>query len=165
MKTIKVQPLTMEEFAPFGFFTNLVDPTGVALGDEACQFHPDLLRMITKPCEELAFSVCHIKYLDQKLVTNLEYHTHTGEALLPLDGDIYLHVAPPTNGVPRIDLTKAFLVPKGTLVVLKTATWHNAPLAAQPGEMNVMVVLPERVYMNDCVVIPLSEEEQFIVEA
>lgn len=165
MKTIKAQPLTIEDFAPFGTFVNLLDPKGFSIGDEFSQFYPDFVRMTTKPGEELAFSVSHVKYRETNLVDAVEYHTHTGEALLPMDGDMLLHVAPPTNGVVRVDLTNAFYVPKGTLVVLKTAAWHSAPLAAQPGEMNVMILLPERVYMNDCIVVPLEEKDQFVVEA
>ena len=164
MKTIKAQPLSVEAFAPYGTYVDTLHPKGFSIGGEFSQFYPDFARMTTKPGEELAFSVSHIKYMDKKVVDNVEYHTHTGEALLPMDGDMLLHVAPPTKGVPRPDLTEAFLVPKGTVVILKTAAWHGAPLAAQPGEMNVMILLPERVYMNDCIVHQLEEKDQFIVE-
>ena len=51
--------------------------------------------------------------------------------ILPLNDDMILHVAPASAGTPVPELTKAFIVPKGTLVKINTAIWHLAPLRGQ----------------------------------
>ena len=43
MKTVKVQPLTNEAFAPFGQFYAMTEPQGYALCGEIHQFFPDRL--------------------------------------------------------------------------------------------------------------------------
>ena len=44
--------------------------------------------------------------------------------ILPLNDDMILHVAPASAGTPVGQLSKAFLVPKHTLVKINTAIWH-----------------------------------------
>jgi ureidoglycolate lyase len=53
-----------------------------------------------------------------------------------------------------------FGIPRGTLVVLRPGVWHHAPFTIDGKPANVLVVLPERTYANDCVVVELSAEEQ-----
>ena len=43
MKTIKAQPITHENFAPFGQFYNYATPEGYAICGELHQFFPDRL--------------------------------------------------------------------------------------------------------------------------
>ena len=94
------------------------------------------------------------------IVTAAEYHNTTAEILLPLDGDIVIHVAPPSNK-PVPELTEAFYVPKGTMVKLNTGVWHLAPFAMDLDEVHVLIALPERIYFNDCIVVDY-EKEQYI---
>lgn len=56
-----------------------------------------------------------------------EYHNTCAEAMLPLDGDAYIHVAPagPAGHVPY-DEVEVFRVPKGTMVTLRPGVWHHA---------------------------------------
>jgi ureidoglycolate lyase len=97
-------------------------------------------------------------------VTQIEYHTTTCEMILPLNDDMILHVAQPSAGKPITDQTKAFLVPKNTLVKMNACVWHLAPLPANANELCAMIILPECTYMNDCKVVDLKEDEQFIIE-
>jgi ureidoglycolate lyase len=91
----------------------------------------------------------------------MEYHTFTGEGILPLDGDIYVHLAPPTpKGVIPMDKVEAFFVPKGTLLSIRMGVWHGAPFAAGSEPVNVMCVLPERTYANDGYFHMVPEDEQ-----
>jgi len=88
------------------------------------------------------------------LIDTCEFHTSTSEGILPLDGDIFLHVGPvtPDDQVPLADL-EVFFVPKGTFVVLKPGIWHHAPFAAEKGRtVNTQILLPPRTYANDCIV-------------
>jgi ureidoglycolate lyase len=73
-------------------------------------------------------------------------------------------VGPASNGIPVTGLTKAFLVKQWTLVKIKSAIWHLAPLPADVNELSAMIILPECTYINDCKVVDLKEEEQFLIE-
>jgi ureidoglycolate lyase len=84
---------------------------------------------------------------------------------MPLDGDMSFFVAPATPAGEQFptDEVRVFYVPKHTAIVLRPGVWHHAPFAVTPGELNVLVTLPERTYVNDCVVskIPLNDQLHF----
>ena len=159
MKQIKVQPLTREEFAPFGEFYTMTEPTGYPLCGAIHKFYPD--RMTTACQGRLAFSPLVVTKPEKMIITQQEYHTSTEELLMPLDDDMILHVAPASAGTPVTEYAKVFLVPKNTLVKLKTAIWHLAPLPANNDTLTTMIILPECIYCNDCTVVDLPEDQQF----
>lgn len=159
MKTVKVQPLTHEEFAPFGTFYNMANPDGYALCGELHCFYPD--RVTADSNHRVGFSPITVKKPEKMIVTQQEYHTTTWEMILPLDDDMILHCAPASAGAVVTDLVKAFLVPKNTLVKMNAAIWHLAPLPANNDKLTAMIILPECTYANDCTVVDLKEDEQF----
>lgn len=159
MRKIKVQPLTHEAFAPFGQFYSMEQPQGYALCGELHQFFPD--RVVADSNHRIAYSPMFVKKPETMVITQQEYHTTTWEMILPLNDDMIIHVAPASAGVPVADLAQAFLVPKHTLVKLNTAIWHLAPLPVSKEQLAVMIILPERIYANDCTVVDLPEEQQF----
>ena len=163
MKKIKLEALTKEAFAPFGEYYTVSSPEGYALCGELHRFYPD--RLTTAANGLLAFSPILVKKPDEMLVTAIEYHTTTAELILPLNDDMILHVAPPSAGKPLPEYTRAFLVPKNTLVKMMPCVWHLAPLPANADELCAMIILPSCTYMNDCTVVELKEDEQFIIEA
>ena len=68
-----------------------------------------------------------------------------------------VHVAPAGKD-PVPELTEAFLVPKGTMVLLNTGVWHLSAIPVNKETAHVLIVLPERTYFNDCVVVEYPEE-------
>jgi ureidoglycolate hydrolase len=162
MRKIKVEPLTREAFAPFGEYYAMTAPEGYSLNGELHRFFPD--RLTESYNNRLAFSPILVKKPEKMLITQLEYHTTTPEMILPLNGDMIIHVAPASNGTPVTDFTRAFLVKQGTLVKIRSAIWHLAPLPAEVEELSAMIILPECTYCNDCKVVDLKEEEQFLIE-
>ena len=162
MRTIKVQPLTKEAFAEFGQFYTMTAPEGYSLNGELHRFFPD--RLVAYQGNQVAFSPILVKKPDVMKVTAVEYHTTTCEMIMPLNDDMILHVAPASAGKPLPEYTKAFLVPKNTLIKMNACIWHLAPLPANAPELCAMIVLPECTYMNDCTVVELKEDEQFIIE-
>jgi ureidoglycolate lyase len=90
-------------------------------------------------------------------VQNVEIHHRTCEGLLPLDGDVFIFAAPPHWFV---DLQKIewFRIPRGTMVKLKAGVLHGAPVSATGDPVNVLILLPERTYANDCEFIELEKE-------
>ena len=162
MRTIKAQPLTKEAFAPFGEYYDYSNPEGYSLNGELHRFFPD--RLTVYQGHQVAFSPILVKKPEQMLVTQVEYHTTTAECILPLNDDMILHVAPPSAGKPIPDHTKAFIVPKNTLIKMNACVWHLAPLPKNANVLSAMIILPECTYMNDCTVVSLSAEDKFVIE-
>jgi ureidoglycolate lyase len=163
MKQVKIQAISREAFAPFGEFYNMASPDGYALAGAIHKFYPD--RLTTACTGRLAFSPLVVKKPERMIITQQEYHTTTEELILPLNDDMIIHVAPASGGAVVTEYAKAFLVPKNTLVKLKAAIWHLAPLPATKDELTALIILPECTYANDCPVVDLSPDEQFeIVE-
>ena len=159
MKTVKVEKLTRESFAPFGTFYTMSSPDGYALCGELHSFYPD--RVTADSNHRIGFSPITVKKPERMIITQQEYHTTTWEMILPLNDDMILHVAPASAGTIVTEYAKAFLVPKGTLVKMNAAIWHLAPLPANADSLTAMIILPECTYANDCTVVDLKEDEQF----
>lgn len=159
MRKIKAEPITHENFAPFGQFYKMDKPEGYALCGELHAFYPDRL---TADCDHrVGYSPITVKKPEKMIITQQEYHTTTWEMILPLNDDMILHVAPASAGKPVTEYAKAFIVPANTLVKMNAAIWHLAPLPANKDELNAMIILPECTYANDCTVVDLKEDEQF----
>ena len=55
-------------------------------------------------------------------------------------------------------------MPKGTAVRLNPGVWHLAALPVNLEEGHVLIVLPERTYKNDCVVVDYPEADWVKIE-
>jgi ureidoglycolate lyase len=159
MRKIKLQQLSLERFNKFGAYSRMIDPDACKIGQEPTEFFRDMITMGTVK-EATSFSVFRASQR-RRIIDGIEYHTFASEAMMPIDGDVILYFAPATpNGIIPLDGFEAFLVPKGTMVVARPGVWHCGAFTACAGPVNVLIVLPERAYANDCVFIPLKIEEQ-----
>lgn len=154
MWKIKAEKLTAEEFTPFGSFTDVLEPKGSHLGD----FYNDKVLLPVSGNMPVAFSPLVIHKQEKMMITTAEYHNTTGEVIVVMDDDVVLHVAPPSNK-PVPELTKAFIVPKGTVIQLRCGVWHYGCFPLNRQEAHVLIVLPERIYMNDCFVVEYDEKD------
>jgi ureidoglycolate lyase len=162
MSTVTVEKLSREAFAPFGEFANMINPDAEFLGEKPIQFFRDMVMLNLGSANLAAFSVCRVEKRPP-VVDATEYHNGCGEGILPLDADALIHVAPATPaGVVPADRIRVFRVPKGTFVALRPGVWHHAPFVADANvkAVNVLIVLPERTYANDCVVHTLAKGQQ-----
>lgn len=162
MKTIKVEKLTKENFSPFGCYYDYANPDGYSLNGAIHSFFPDRITSFSNGL--LGFSPIQVNKPDQMIISQVEYHTTTAELIMPLDDDMIIHVAQPSAGKPIPEHTKAFLVPKNTLVKLNACVWHLAPLPANNERLTALIILPECTYINDCIVVDLAPEQQFVIE-
>lgn len=160
MRLQKIESLTLETFRPFGSFSNVINPNGIKIGEKPIEFFRDMELLNLGQSFAASFSICRVEKRDF-IIDLVEYHTNCGEGILPLDGDILIHVghSTPNNKVPVEDI-KVFIIPKGTLVTIKPGVWHHAPFAYKYEYVNTLIVLPERTYANDCKVIELKGEER-----
>jgi len=165
MKKVKVEELTVEGFLPFGLYANLIDPSAEKLGAPPIEFFRDMVVQDLGGASLASFSTCRVEKRDP-VIDVTEYHSSCGEGMLPLDGDILIHVGPasPADGTVPLDKIKIFRVPKGTMVVVRPGVWHHAPFVVDGDAANVLIVLPERTYANDCIVVELNEAERIRVE-
>lgn len=161
MNTVSVRALGVEAFLPFGSYAKLIDPVAERIGAPPIEFYRDMVQQDLGGPAAASFSVCHVQARPQ-VIDVTEYHTRTAEGILPLDGDVLIHVGPatPPTEPPPLDRFQVFRVPRGAMVVLRPGVWHHAPFSASGGPANVLIVLPERAYANDCVVVNLSESQR-----
>ncbi len=161
MKNVKVQKLTVEKFAKYGSFAALINPDGEATGpkDASLVFFRDMV-LPSFGGEIPAFSTLRVK--PRPLVIDAgEYHNHTCEVSMPLNGDALVWVAPAdcSKTVP-VDKIEVFLVPRGTLLSFRPGVWHHAAYAIDNQVLDVMIVLPERAYVNDCIGAAIPKADQ-----
>ncbi len=164
MKLVAFKELSLEGFLPYGAYVNLINPSTEKIGEEPIEFYRDMALLGLGGNTSVSFSICHV--LKREPVINvIEYHTACGEGILPIDGDVLIHVAPATpNGVAPFDRIEVFRAPKGTLVTIKPGVWHHAPFAYQCDIVNTLIVLPERTYAHDCIVVEIPESEHLKIE-
>jgi len=160
MRKEKVKELTLESFARYGSYANMINPQAEKLGDEPIEFFRDMVRLDLGSRTIASFSNCRV--CKRPLIVDVtEFHSGNGEGILPLDADVLIHVAPATAiGEVPLDRIEIFQVPKGTFVALHPGVWHHAPFAYNTDVANVLIVLPERTYAIDCEVTEIAEENR-----
>jgi ureidoglycolate lyase len=150
MKKLLLKTLNLENFEPYGTFAGMLNPKSPKIGEEPIEFYRDKLRLDLGDSHTASFSICRVVKRNP-VINVIEYHNSCGEGILPLDGDVILQVAPatPEGRIPFSDI-EAFHVPMGTMVTIFPGVWHHAPFAYKKNVVNVLIVLPERTYANDC---------------
>jgi ureidoglycolate lyase len=164
VRTVQPKELSVEAFLPYGSSAQQIDPNGAVIGAPPVEFYRDMVQLNLGGHSIASLSTCRVESRDLVIDVS-EYHSSVGEVILPLDNDILIHVAeatPPGVGVP-VDGIEVFRVPRGTAVSLRPGIWHHAPFTVNGEPANVLIVLPERTYANDCVVVELAPEEQIRV--
>lgn len=164
MKTTHIKELTADAFAPYGGFTNMINPDTPKIGDAPIEFFRDMIQLDLGTSTTASFSVCRVEKRPLVVDTS-EYHNDCGEGILPLDSDALIHVAPATPDDINSDDVEVFRVPKGTMVVLRPGVWHHAPYAYGSDAANVLIILPERTYKKDCIVQEIPKKEQVEAKA
>lgn len=164
MKQIKIRKLTREAFASYGSFASIIQPEGCKLGAPPVEFYRDMAQQTLGDASMVSYSACVVKAKSDWIIENAEYHNNTCEAIICLDGDYLMHVAPacPEDEEPW-DSIEVFFIPKGTLVVTRPGVWHQAGFPYGCGEVHILCALPERTYANDCVVKIAPEDKRIRV--
>ena len=165
MRLVKVEELSIEKFWPFGQIARQLNPTTEKIGATPIEFFRDMAKLDLGRATQASFSTVRVEKRDY-IVDVCEYHSACGEGILPLDNDVLIHVGPatpPGEAVP-LDKIRVFRVPRGTLVILQPGIWHHAPFTIGVTPANVLIVLPERTYANDAVVVELESAERIRIE-
>lgn len=164
MPATTIKELTVEAFLPYGRFVSLIDPDAEKLGAPPVEFYRDMVQQDLGG-SDVSFSICRVETRAMVIDTS-EYHTASTEGILPLDNDALIHVAPasPNGETVPVDRIEVFRVPKGTVAILRPGIWHHAPFTVDDNPANVLIMLPERTYANDCQVYEHPEDEKVTIE-
>jgi ureidoglycolate lyase len=167
MEKVAFKKLNLKDFCIYGSFANLIDlqnEGAIKIGTEPIEFFRDLMLLNLGQNSIASFSICRI-VKRPPVIDCSEFHSYCGEAMLPLDGDILMHVGPatPDREVP-LDKIEVFHVPKGTIISMRPGVWHHAPFTYKCNSVNILVVLPERTYANDCTLIEIPKGKQIEIE-
>ncbi len=161
MLHLKAEELNRDSFKKLGDFEDLLTLSDTYSGKKTDSgFFPDAIKLDTGSCNS-AISIAKVCG-NVDTIKAVEYHNHTCEGILPLDGDVYIFAAPPFWFL-KLEETRLFRVPKGTFVKLKAGVIHGSPISADGSPVNVLITLPERTYSNDCVFIELEEKDYMTV--
>jgi len=156
---IAYRKLSPEAFAVYGTFARMTAPAGPRLGEPPVELFRDMIQCGFPAGQASSYSICRVARRPFVIDVS-EYHDACSEIVMPLDGDILMHVAPagPQKEFPAAS-AEVFLVPRGTLCVARPGVWHHAPFAFGCEVVNCLIVLPERTYANDCKVWVLPKKD------
>ena len=160
-REIKVKELTLENFRPYGTFSKLLHPTARSNGLPGMSFHADMEILELGTAHTAAFSVTRVTSALPHVIVALEHQSHCGEGILPLDGDMLVYFAPAgASYEAALQEVEAFVVPRGVMLTIRPGVWHCCPYPVNTDVINVLNVLPERTYANDCTMKLLAEDER-----
>jgi ureidoglycolate lyase len=164
MRKIGVKELDRDSFEVYGSYQRVIDPETEKIGEQPIEFFRDMVQLNLGPVSTASISVCRVQKRPF-VIDTVEYHNGSSEGILPLDGDVVIHVAPatPPDKIP-LDRFEAFRVPVGTFVALRAGVWHHAAYALGKDVVNILIVLPERAYARDCTALEIPEKEQIEIE-
>ena len=163
MKELTMQELTLEKFERYGRFADMLNVNCDFIGEKPITFFRDMLRQDLKDTA-VCYSILQVGPRE-KIVDISEYHDHTAEMLMPMDCDVVIHVAPADCMTDvQTDKIELFLIPKGTMIILRPGVWHHAPFTLNGKTANILIGLPERLYATDCKVSKIPLEKQIQVK-
>lgn len=164
MRKVKAKELNLDDFEKYGTYAKMIDPENISVGPAIHEFFCDQLVYNTSSASPVALSTSRV-LKRPVIVETTEIHRQCGEVLLPLNGDIYIHVGQPSDiDAPPYEKFEIFRVKMGWAVNLRPGTWHFAAFPCEKDAVSVLVLLPERTYANDCIVKQIPLEHQFCLE-
>ena len=100
MRTVHVQELSAEKFGLYGTFADMLHAAGPHIGTNPIEFYRNMTTVYS-PGASVGLSITKV-YRRPLVIDTYEYHNTCAEAMMPLDGDAYIHVAPagPADHVP-----------------------------------------------------------------
>lgn len=152
MPVLKVIPLTVEHFAPFGDALMVSDKNTQRIINQGSTIRFDGLSTIDVLADEGKPCLCLFRSRGAELnkpLSVLERHQHGSQTFIPLtDCRMLVVVAPATNNnFPDENTMVAFLAAPGQGVTLKPGVWHHPLITMSDGDV---IVLERRGRGVDC---------------
>jgi ureidoglycolate lyase len=168
MREISCKKLSAELFSRFGGFADMIhpesnSPASISLCNPPIEFFRDMLQSGLGLDSVASFGVCRVGPRPN-VIDASEYHDGACEAMMPIDGDVIIAVAPAVAGSAFPGYAaEAYYVPKGTMFVLRPGVWHHGPFTVGTETVSCLAALPERLYARDCVEVKLTEGEKIMI--
>lgn len=164
MRTVKIEELTPEAFRIFGTFTKMTDPVRRGNKIPGMAFYADMEILELGTAHGAAFSTTRVTDQLPKRIMALEQHTYCGEGIMSMDNDMLVYFAPAGAAIEEaLKEIKAFRVPPHVMLTIRPGVWHCMPFPAEASVVNVLNVLPERTYANDCTMHLLDEQDRITI--
>lgn len=164
MKEIQIKELTLENMKPFGSFSQMIDPTARGGGIPGMAFHADMETLELGTAHMAAFSTTRVTDKLPPVIVALERHARCGEGMMALDHDMLVYFAPAAATITQaVNELCAFRVPRGVMVTIRPGVWHCMPFTVDADVVNVLNILPERTYANDCEMHILEEADRVAI--
>ena len=150
MRTLMIEPLTKEAFAPFGDVIETDGSTHFLINNGSTQRFDGLSQVQTASSEDRAIiSIFRAQALDMPLtVSMLERHPLGSQAFIPLLGNRFLVVVAPLGDMPDHRLTRAFVTNGRQGVNYHKGVWHHPVLTIEP--VDDFLVVDRRGAGNNC---------------
>ncbi|SFU84429.1 ureidoglycolate lyase [Methylobacterium sp. 174MFSha1.1] len=152
MRTLPIEPITAEAFAPYG--TLLVGPASGPRQDRAAEIENG------RPGVPLNLALIRSEpFAGSMPLRRLERHPYSAQSFLPLAVGAYLVVvAPDAGGRPDEAALRAFRVPGDTGIVYRSGAWH-AHMTTLSGPGTFAMLVHEDGSAEDCVFAPIDPVE------
>jgi ureidoglycolate lyase len=133
MRTLNIEPLTKEAFAPFGDVIETEGSAHFLINNGSTQRFHRLAEVETGlPDDKAIISIFRAQKLAMPLtVTLLERHPLGSQAFIPLLGHPFLIVVAPLGDTPDPELIRAFVSNGKQGINYRRGIWHHPVLALQ----------------------------------
>lgn len=149
MNTLKLTPLTEENFRKYGTFVDLTDDAALAARSVfPSGFFADVVPLTFGGSLPPTVSVNSLQKADPPVIRFIEFHHHTCEGILPLDCDVVLFVGLPEMGKLSTKHLQAFVIPQHTFVCLNPLIIHGSLFCLQETGHS-LCLLSGRTFAND----------------
>ncbi|MBA1272330.1 ureidoglycolate lyase [Stutzerimonas azotifigens] len=134
MRTLQIEPLTKDAFAPFGDVIETAGSDYFMINNGSTRRYHQLATVQTGlPEDKAIISIFRAQALPMPLtVRMLERHPLGSQAFVPLHGKSFLVVVAPASDLPDADQVRAFLADGSQGVNYHRGVWHHPILALAP---------------------------------
>lgn len=133
MRTLIIEPLTKEAFAPFGDVIETDGSDHFMINNGSTQrFHRLAEVQTATPDDKAIISIFRAEALQMPLIISmLERHPQGSQAFVPLLGNPFLIVVAPIGDEPDSELTRAFVTNGRQGVNYHRGVWHHPVLTIE----------------------------------
>ncbi|MBC3950513.1 ureidoglycolate lyase [Pseudomonas folii] len=133
MRTLTIEPLTKEAFAPFGDVIETDGSDHFMINNGSTQrFHRLAEVQTAAPDDKAIISIFRAEALQMPLIISmLERHPQGSQAFVPLLGNPFLIVVAPISDEPDSELTRAFVTNGRQGVNYHRGVWHHPVLTIE----------------------------------
>jgi ureidoglycolate lyase len=163
MRTLIIEPLTKEAFAPFGDVIETEGSDHFMINNGSTRRYHKLATVETaQPDDKAIISIFSAEKLEYPLtVRMLERHPQGSQAFIPLLGNPFLIVVAPVGDAPESELARAFVSNGKQGINYHRGVWHHPVLTIE--KRDDFLVVDRSGSGNNCDEHFFTEDEQLLL--